>query len=279
MVKSFNKNKAAGIILGGLSVIGLGATTVLAVKATPKAMEALKKAEDEKMEPLTTFEKVQVAGKYYIPTIATGLATSGCIIGGTVLTVSTIAKLTASYALLDQAFQQYREHVDILYGENADLKVQQDISLSNSKVLGYLPLNDAVDNSYKEKFLLHEPISDLWFDTTLVDLRTAELEFNRNFQLRGMGCLNEFLAFLGQPPVQNGDKIGWTMDMIQYAGYAFIDIYERTVTTDDPDSPDYVELYYPLDPIPDIEDYEFDYDYAYDVPINYTYFKRDHTLA
>ena len=271
MKKNTNGNKIAGIILGGLSVIGLVATTVLTVKATVKAVDILKKAEEEKMEPLTTFEKVQVAGPAYIPAVATGLATSACIIGGTVLTVSTIAKLAASYALLDQTFQNYRNHANALYGEDADLKIQQDISLSNGKVSGYLPLDEVIENLYKETFLLHEPISDLWFDTTLLDLRTAELKFNRNLQLRGDVCLNEFLDFLGQPPVPDGNKIGWTVDMIQYAGYAFIDIYENEVTIDDPDSPDYVELFYPLAPIPDVEDYEFDYDYDYDVPINYTY--------
>lgn len=271
-----NGNKIAGIILGGLSVIGLVATTVLTVKATVKAVDILKKAEEEKMEPLTTFEKVQVAGPVYIPAVATGLATSACIIGGTILTVSTIAKLAASYALLDQTFQQYRNHVNVLYGEDADLKVQQDISLSNGKVFGYLPLDGAVENSYKEKFLLHEPISDLWFDTTLVELRTAQLEFNRKFQIYGNGSINEFLNFLGQPPIPNGGNIGWTVDMIQFAGYAFIDIYEKVVTVDDPDSPDYVELFYPLPPISDISEWDVyleddRQDELDDVPINYTY--------
>ena len=46
----------ASTILSVLGVVGVIATTVTAVKATPKAMEFVKKAEEEKGEKLSKWE-------------------------------------------------------------------------------------------------------------------------------------------------------------------------------------------------------------------------------
>ncbi len=247
-MKKLSKNTVAGLILSGISIVGFVATTILVAKETPKAIEALKKAEEEKMEPLTTFEKVQVAAPIYIPAAATGVLTIGCNIGAMVLTVTEISKLTAMYAVLDQSFKNYREHVNKLYGEDADLKVQQDISLEKH--------NETAIEASDGTVLVHEPITDTWFDVTVADIYYAEMHFNRNLQLRGYNDINELLEFLGQEPLPEYKNVGWTCDMIQYLGYAWVDFYHNRVESDDPDAPEYIEFFYPLEPIADIEDFE-----------------------
>ena len=77
--------KHSSDILSGLAILGLGVTTVLAVKETPKALDAIKLAEDEKGVELTKMEKVKVAYKYYIPATVSGISTATCILGANVL--------------------------------------------------------------------------------------------------------------------------------------------------------------------------------------------------
>ena len=69
--KRFLKRNAP-TILTGLGAFGVVATAVTAVRATPKAMQLIECAEEEKGEKLTVLETVQVAGPVYIPSVLTG---------------------------------------------------------------------------------------------------------------------------------------------------------------------------------------------------------------
>ena len=71
--------KNAPTILTCIGAAGVVTTTVMAVKATPKALEILKDAEEEKGEKLTKWEKINVAGPVYIPAVITGAATIALI--------------------------------------------------------------------------------------------------------------------------------------------------------------------------------------------------------
>lgn len=61
--------------LGGVGVV---ATTVMAIKATPKALKKIETAEQEKGEELSKWETVKVAGTTYLPTILVGASTNTC---------------------------------------------------------------------------------------------------------------------------------------------------------------------------------------------------------
>ena len=72
--KTFLNHNAAAILtcVGGVGVV---ATSVMAVKATPKALTLLKDAEEKKGEKLTKTEIVKVAGPIYIPSVVVGVST------------------------------------------------------------------------------------------------------------------------------------------------------------------------------------------------------------
>lgn len=61
--------------LGGVGVV---TTTVMAIKATPKALKKIETAEQEKGEELSKWETVKVAGTTYLPTILVGASTIAC---------------------------------------------------------------------------------------------------------------------------------------------------------------------------------------------------------
>ena len=54
-------------ILTGIGIAGMITTTVLAVKATPKALMLIEDAKEEKKDKLTVTETVKAAWKPYIP--------------------------------------------------------------------------------------------------------------------------------------------------------------------------------------------------------------------
>ena len=62
----------ASTILTGLGGIGVVATTITAVKATPKVLRLIEETETNKGEKLTKWEKVKTAVSSYIPSAIVG---------------------------------------------------------------------------------------------------------------------------------------------------------------------------------------------------------------
>ena len=104
-------NRNASTILTCLGSIGVIATSVIAVKATPKALKLLETAKEEKGEELTSFEVIRTAGTIYIPAIITGGSTIACIFGANVLNKRSQAALMSAYALLDNSYKDYKKKV------------------------------------------------------------------------------------------------------------------------------------------------------------------------
>lgn len=118
-------------ILTCIGAIGVIATTVMAVKATPKAVEILRDAEEEKGEKLTKFEVVNVAGPLYIPTVLAGVSTIACIFGANILNKRNQAALMSAYALLDNSYKEYMRKAEELYGDEADSQIKEEMAKDN----------------------------------------------------------------------------------------------------------------------------------------------------
>lgn len=64
--------RSSPTILTIVASVGVIATTITAVRATPKAIKLLKEAELEKGENLTKLEIIRVAGPAYVPSALLG---------------------------------------------------------------------------------------------------------------------------------------------------------------------------------------------------------------
>lgn len=105
-------------ILTGFGIIGLGTTVVLAVKATPKALEMIEdKKEEEGVSKLTLVDTVKVAWKPYIPAAISFVATTACFIGANSVHVKRNAALAAAYKLSETALLEYKDQVVETIGE------------------------------------------------------------------------------------------------------------------------------------------------------------------
>lgn len=224
-VTVFCKRNASTILttLGGAGVI---ATTVIAVKATPKALRAIDKATTEKGEDLTVFETVRVAGPAYIPAVVTGVGTLTCIFGANVLNQRKQASLVSAYALLDNSYKEYRKKVNELYGEDADLRVKEEIAKDRYEESG-IEVND-------NTLLYYDSFSGRYFESTSENVLRAVYELNKLIVEEGCACLNEFYDMLDIPGIDGGDDIGWSSGAMADMYWAYwLDFYvEKTVMDD-----------------------------------------------
>lgn len=222
-------------ILTFVGAIGVIATASTAVKATLKAVRLLEEAENEKNEPLTKMEVIRIAGPVYIPSIAIGVSTISCIFGANALNKRQQAALTSAYALIDNAYKEYRNKVKELYGEETDQKIRDSIALDKRKEDRhvYAPGLDSLPTD-GEKRLFYESYRGGYFEATIEEVLNAEYHLNRNFATRGCVSLNEFYDFLGLEGTDEGEVLGWGCGrLIEEREWPWIDFNNRLVTLDD----------------------------------------------
>ena len=209
-------------VAGAAGVVG---TSVLAVKATPKALMLLEDAKKEKGADLTPVEVVKVAWKPYIPAVLVGVSTIVCIFGINRLSAKNQATLMSAYALLDNSYKEYREKVKELYGEEADHNVKQEIMQSRMKEGMELEDN-------KEWFFDFQ--STHFFKSTMDRVLRAESEFLELIDKRGYACLNEYYDLLGIPHIPEGYQLGWyDMESVDPYGCETLEFdYSKTTRED-----------------------------------------------
>lgn len=213
----FCKRNASTIltVTGGAGVV---ATTVMAVKATPKALQLIEEAKKEKGEELTTMEKVRVAGIKYVPTVITGAATIACIFGANALNKNQQAALMSAYALVDNSYKEYKGKVKELYGEETHQEIvnaimiekAEDVYVHSECLCMNCDLSTEENDGQPKTF--YDEHSNRYFEATIEQVITAEYHFNRNYTMRGYGVLNELYEFLGLQTTDYGSVLGWAIN-------------------------------------------------------------------
>lgn len=222
-VTVFCKRNSATIltVMGGAGVI---ATAIMAAKATPKALTMVEKVKEEKNGEVTVFETIRVTAPVYIPTVVTGVATVACIFGANVLNKRKQASLVSAYALLDNAFKEYKKKVDELYGEGANYRINEEMAKDK-----YEEMKIEV-----EKELFYDSFSGQYFESTSDAILNAAYKANKQLAVESYLCLNELYDMMGVPEVEGGDEIGWSIfAMVETTWYSWLDFHiEKTVMDD-----------------------------------------------
>lgn len=234
--KVFLRKNASTILtfVGGAGVVG---TTIMAVKATPKALERIEAAEEIKGEKLTKLEVVNVAGPVYIPTVITGAATLACIFGANILNTRKQAALMSAYALLDNSYKEYRNKVTELYGEDADNNVKEAVAKDKYD-------SDDNKNMDDKMNLYYDDYSGRYFQATSETILRAENQINRKMSETSSVYLNEYFELVGLERTDYGDYMGWS---------SWFDIYKEKVIMDD--GLECTILRFVMDPTFDFENY------------------------
>lgn len=234
------------VILSVLSVVGLAATTVLAIKATPKAMELIKDEKTAKGDDLTTLETIKAAWKPYVPTAIVFVGTASCIIGAAILNKRQQASMASAYALMSASYNKYKNKVKELYGEEAHRKiissiaaerVSRDHCITAKAFFRQTSLDFGDENGDEEvTFYLVDGFEDngmgRYFVSTVNRVLQAEYHINRNFFC---GCwnvtMNDFYDLLGIEKTAAGEEAGWYLD--DYSEAYWIDFNHYKTVMDD----------------------------------------------
>lgn len=234
-------------ILTCVGAAGVVATTVTAVKATPKAVALLDEAKKEKGEDLTKLEVVKIAGPAYIPTAVLGVSTLACIFGANVLSQRGQASLMSAYALADGAYKDYKKKVDELYGEEAGDQVRAGIAKDKYE-------DNPVGMVEDGKLLYYDFYSERYFEATPYQVQRAEYEVNRTLMTDDAVYLNEWYTHLGIEPIEHGYDFGWnTCANMDAYWQTWIDFHHEHVVMDD--GLECIIISFMQDPMPDFEEW------------------------
>lgn len=199
-------------ILTGLGIAGMITSTVLAVRATPKALTLIQEEKyDRDVDELAPIEVVKVAWKPYIPAATMGVVSIACLIGASSVSARRNAALATAYKLSETAFAEYRDKVVETIGEKKELVVKDKVA---EEAIKKKPVDASeVIITNKGKTLFFDYMSGRYFESDIDTVRKAENEFNKRMlhDTFGYGSLNEFYDELDLDHIGSGDDIGWNV--------------------------------------------------------------------
>lgn len=207
-------------ILTGIGVAGMVATTIMAVKATPKAILLINEKEVElRTEKLTKKEVVQTVWKCYIPAAVTGVASVACIIGASSINAKRNAALATAYTLTETALKEYKDKVVETIGEKKESEIRG--AIAQDKLRNDPVIQADVIETAKGKTLCYDALSGRYFRSDVDKIKRAEYELNKQLLNEGYISLNDFYYEIELEPIKVGDKLGWSARQERYIEVKF----------------------------------------------------------
>lgn len=234
LTKVFNGVKIATVkhspeILMGIGITGMVTTTVMAVRATPKALmlievekrrlnrellEEAKKSGCEECNQITRLEPVDLikaTWKCYIPAGITGIVSIACLIGASSVNARRNAALATAYTLSETTLRDYQKKVIETIGEKKEQTVRDAVAKEHIE-------RDPVENkevifSGRGNTLCYDSISGRYFRSDMDAIKKAENELDARLRNEMYISLNEFYYEIGLEPLRViGDDLGWNID-------------------------------------------------------------------
>lgn len=236
MKNNFLKNVSKSVskhspeILTGLGIAGMITSTVLAVRATPKAIALLEERKEElnqdnfnkniekdyslknhkELEKLGFKETVKTVWKCYIPSAIMMGVSVPCLIFANSVHIRRHAVLATAYHLSETAATEYRKKVIETIGEKKEEAIRDKINKDR------IEKNPVVENKViiteKGNTLCYEPLSGRYFKSDIDKINKAVNEINRRINQNYYVSLNELYDELGLEETTLGDELGWNSD-------------------------------------------------------------------
>lgn len=208
-------SKRSPEILTGIGIAGMITTTVLAVRATPKALQLIEeKKNDDWVDELSPLEVVKTAWKPYVPAAVTGITSVACLIGASSVNAKRNAALATAYKLSETALTEYREKVIETIGEKKEKTVRDKVAEERVKKNPVSKSEVIITNNGTT--LCFDPISARYFKSSIDKIKRAENELNKQMlhDISGYVSLNDFYDELGLDHTSVGDDLGWNVDRL-----------------------------------------------------------------
>lgn len=201
-------------ILTGVGIAGMITTTVLAVKATPKALTLIEhKKEELKLDPadnLTPIETVKATWKCYIPAAVTGVMSVACLVGASSVNARRNAALATAYNLSATALSEYKEKVIETIGEKKEREIRDKVAEDKLEQNPVNPSAIVVTSKGNTRFM--DSITKRRFTSDIETINQIVNRLNRRM-VNGEDyiSLNEFYYEIGLEGCDVGDELGWNV--------------------------------------------------------------------
>lgn len=198
-------------ILTGIGIAGMITTTVMAVRATPKALILIEERKEEiGAEKLEAMDMVKTTWACYIPAAITGTLSVACLIGASSVNARRNAALATAYTLSESALKDYQGKVIEMFGEKKNEAVKD--AVAKDKVEKNPVVTREVIITEKGNTLCYDAISGRYFKSDIEKIKKAEFELNRQMLDDMYVSLNDFYYEIGLDSVKLGDELGWNVD-------------------------------------------------------------------
>lgn len=222
-------------ILTGFAIAGMVTAVVLAVKATPRAIDCIEDAREglglEEDEKLTPVETVMATWRCYVPTAVTVVASGACMIGANSVNGKRNAALAAAYNISRTALNEYKEQVVETVGERKEQVIRDKVA---EKRLQKDPVNQStviVTGSGETRF--YDSISKRRFTSDIEKIRRVVNDLNaRMLSGDDYVSLNDFYYAIGLERIDFADDIGWNVSKNGRQGLIDINLDSALVDTD-----------------------------------------------
>lgn len=229
-------SKHSPTILTGLGIAGFISTVVMAVRATPKAIEVLDRERNFRFDeygtdyetPISPVDTVELTWKLYAPSALMGATSIACIIGATSIQNRRAAALSSLFAVAESTLKEYQAKVVKTIGENKEQKIRAEIAGDELKKN---PLDSkAIIVSGLGDTLCYDAYTGRYFKGDVEDIKRTINEFNHRLLKEMQIPINDLYYELGLESVESGRDIGWDVEK----GLVEIDISAKLASGDVP---------------------------------------------
>lgn len=212
--KAISDNSPA--ILTALGVTGTLSVAYLTGKATFKAAEIIREAENkrclENEQCLDTWDKIDLVWREYIPAAGIAAMTVAAIIGANHISTKRVAAFASAYSFAEKGFAQYKDKVLEKVGEKKEGEIRDEVA---KQQLRDHPLNKSqIIITGKGDHLCFDAHSGRFFQGDIEKVRSAVNDIN--FQILNGGSmdasLTDYWTLIGLDPTKGSDDIGWNSD-------------------------------------------------------------------
>lgn len=198
-------------ILTGIGIAGMITTTVLAVKATPKALTLMEERKwDLEVEKLSPVETIKATWKCYIPAAVSGTFSIACLIGASSVNARRNAALATAYKLSETALSEYRDKVVETIGEKKEQTIREKVD--KDRIEKNPVSKSEVIITEKGNTLCYDSISGRYFKSDIEKIKRAVNELNRRMTYDVYVSLSEFYDELDLNHTLLSDDLGWSID-------------------------------------------------------------------
>lgn len=228
--------KASPKLLFGIGLVGFGATVVLAARATLQLDDVI---DEHDIRMNTSFElnrrqqtKIYAGTvgricKLYAPAVAVGSLSVACLTGSHVILTRRNVGLTAAYATIEKALNEYRARVVDEYGAEVDERLYQGGDIVTETKIDdkgkKVKTTGALGNGISGYSKVFGPDSSRYWkhaaDYNKLYILAQQAHANDRLRLQGHLFLNEVYDMLGLDRTPEGQIVGWVVTDDEGDGY------------------------------------------------------------